>query len=186
MNIINYDQSVIEEKAIGFEDVDPGLVDATVYMKLPERLVYGLLRNYGRLSRIDARIVTEKATEYQKENVNLKEQLPKQLNVQAIYRGQSFKIVESRYASKGLEAGLETTDLFLGMIRTIVTNPPYSGRKKKAQIHMIMNLLKDERFYSFLKRIKYYEWSHSHQLTEIDFSNYLQLFISAHYEHYNN
>lgn len=63
MNIISYDQSVIEEKAIGFKDVDLGVTAATVYMKLPERLVYGLLRNYGRLSRIDARIVIEEATE---------------------------------------------------------------------------------------------------------------------------
>ncbi|MEC2074277.1 hypothetical protein [Alkalihalophilus marmarensis] len=184
MNIIYYDQSIIEEKSKNFKDVDENLCDSTIYMKLPERIVYGLIRNYGRLSSINAQIIIEEATEYKKPNVNLKEQLPKQLNIQAIYRGENFKIIHSRYASKGTEVGLESTDILLGMVRTIVTNPSYTSRKKKAQIRLIMTLLKDERFFSFLKQIKYYEWSSSHQLTEVSFINYLQLFMSTNYSLY--
>lgn len=185
MNVIYYDQSLIEEKSKNFKDVDDNLCDSTIYMKLPERIVYGLIRNYGRLSSINAQIIIEEATEYKKANVNLKEQLPKQLNIQAIYRGENYKIKQSRYASKGIEVGLETTDILLGIVRTIVTNPDASSRKKKAQIRLIMNLLKDERFFSFLQQIKYYEWSNSHQLTEISFNNYLQLFISTNYSLFN-
>lgn len=46
---------------------------------------------------------------------------------------------------------------------------------------MILRLLKNPDFYNFLKCIKFYEWSNSHQLKEIDFMNYLQLFISKNY-----
>lgn len=58
--------------------------------------------------------------------------------------------MESCYASKRLEVRLEAIDLFLGISREIVTSPPYSGRKKRDQIHKIMNLVKDEHFYNFL------------------------------------
>lgn len=184
MNVIYYDQSIMEEKAKKFKHVDGNLCNSTIYMKLPERIVYGLIRYYGKLSEIDAQIIIEEATEYKQPNVNLKEQLPKQLNIQAIYRGENFKIVHSRYAPKGTEVGLELTDILLGMVRTIVTNPPFTGRKKKAHIKLIMNLLKDQRFFHFFEQIKFYEWSNSHQLTEIRFSNYLQLFISTNYSLY--
>lgn len=184
MNVIYYDQSIIEEKSKSFKDVDENLGDSTIYMKLPERIVYGLIRNYGKLSSINAEIIIEEATEYKKANVNLKEQLPKQLNIQAIYRGENFKIIHSRYAAKGIEVGLESTDILLGIVRTIVTNPSFTSRKKKAQIRLVMNLLKDQRFFNFMQQIKYYEWSNSHQLTEISFINYLQLFMSTNYSLY--
>ncbi|MHA6252747.1 DUF3800 domain-containing protein [Oceanobacillus sp. CAU 1775] len=184
MNIINYDQSIIEQKANNFKDVDANLSDSTIYMKLPERIIYGLLRHYGRLSNVNAQIIIEEATEYKKPNVMLKEQLIKQLNIQAIYRGESFKITHSYYIPKRVEVGLEVTDIILGMVRTIVTNPDPSSKKKKAQIELVVNLLNDSRFVSFLKSIKYYEWSNTHQLTEIAFFDYLQLFINSNYTTY--
>lgn len=131
LNIINYDQSVIERKANDFRDVDRTLSESTIYMKLPERIIYGLLRHYGNLSRINARIMIEEATEYKKPNVNLKEQLIKQLNIQAIYRAENFKVTSSHYVPKKAEVGLETTDLILGMVRTILKNPEPISRKNK-------------------------------------------------------
>lgn len=181
MNVINYDQSIIMEKSKYFHDVDNRLGDSTIYMKLPERIIYGLLRDYGKLSHIEAEIIIEEATEYKKKNVNLKEQLPRQLNVQAIYRGENFKITSSRYASKGEEVGLELTDIILGMIRTIITNPSRESRKKKAQIELVIQLLQDNRFYKFLQQIRFYEWSSTNRLTEINFDHYLQVFISTNY-----
>ncbi|MFD2616129.1 hypothetical protein [Terrilactibacillus laevilacticus] len=97
MNVIYYDQSIIEEKSKNFKDVDKNLCDSTIYMKLPERIVYGLLRNYGKLSSINAQIIIEEAIECE---------------------------------------------------------------------------------------IKYYEWSNSHQLTEVSFNNYLKLFMSTYYSLY--
>jgi|SRR5690625_2251961 len=181
MNVIYYDQSMIKDKAKEFKEYDSLLGESTIYMKLPERIIYGLVRNYGKLSNIKAQIIIEEATEYKKCNVDLKRQLPKQLNMQAVYRGENFKIAQSNYAKKGEEIGLESTDVLLGMIRTIVTNPPFTSRKKKAQIELIINLLKDQRYSTFLKDIKYYEWTNSHHLTEVNFEDYLYVFINQNY-----
>lgn len=106
MNVINYDQSMIQQQLNFFKNVDGKLGDSTIYMKFPERLIYGPLRNYGRHSSIDTKILIEEATEYKKSNVKLREQLPRQLNMQAIYRGENFKVTHSDYKTKGEAIGL--------------------------------------------------------------------------------
>lgn len=181
INVIHYEQSIIEKKANFYKNVDEDLYDSTIYMKLPERLIYGLIRHYGKLSNINVGIIIEEATEYKKTNVMLKERLPKLLNIQSVYRGEHYKIISSRYASKGEEVGIELTDILLGMIRTIVKNPDCTSRKNKAQIEILMELLNDKRFIDLLKNVRFYEWSNSQQLTEVNFSNYLHLFMSKNY-----
>ena len=76
------------------------------------------------------------------------------------------------------------TDILLGIVRTIIKNPPFISRKQKAHIQLITYFLKDTRFYDFMKRLNYYEWTSSRQLTGVDFSNYLELFIVTNYELY--
>ena len=181
INIINYDQSIVQKKSRYFNDIDENIYDSTIYMKFPERIIYGLIRHFGQLSNVNVEIIIEEASEYKAENVKLKERLPQLLNIQSIYRGEHYKIVKSRYAPKRTEVGLELTDILLGMIRTIVKNPEYESRKNKAKINLVMELLKDIRFIDLLTNVRFYEWTNSQQLTEIKFSDYLHLFMSKNY-----
>ncbi|KYD23169.1 DUF3800 domain-containing protein [Caldibacillus debilis] len=181
VNVINYDQSIIQEKSRHFTDIDKDIYESTIYKKFPERIIYGLIRHFGKLSDVNVEIIIEEATEYKNEHVNLKERLPEMLNIHSIYRGEHYKVVNSRYAPKKTEVGIELTDILLGMIRTILINPDFSGRKNTAKINLIMKLLKDPRFESLLSNIRYYEWTNSQKLTEIKFNDYLRLFMSKNY-----
>ncbi|WP_411955609.1 DUF3800 domain-containing protein (plasmid) [Alkalibacillus sp. S2W] len=179
MNVINYDQSLIQENGRSFSDTHEDISEATIYTKFPERIVYGLLRKRGKDSFTSADIIVEDANEYRK--LNLDEQMKEQLNIQSLYRGEHFKIKSSDYSSKGEEPGLELTDVILGILRTIISNPTnLSGRMRK-KIDLVMELLNNEIFFHFLTNIKYFEWNDSNELTEIDFNSYLQSFITQNF-----
>lgn len=184
MNIFNYDYALMKHRSSSYTDIQPSITDSTIYMKFPERIVYGLLRDYGHLSFINSKFIIEEATEYKREHVRLQEKLPEMLNIQAMYRAQNFKVLKSYYAPKGEEVGLEATDIILGIVRTILTNPPSDTKAKREKSRLIVNLLKDERFYSILTDLGYYEWLSSHELTPIPFSKYLEIFVMDNHELY--
>lgn len=167
-NIINYRKPNVQEgDKILFEDM--------IYSKLPERILYGLLRQHGSDISIHADIFIEKATEYDKRK--LKENIPHQLNIQAMYRGENYRVENCDYKEKNEEIGVEIVDIILGMVRAIILNKSIS-KKDKARNDLIVELLKDENFNSFLSKIGYFEWSSDNELKNIDFSYYIKLFLS--------
>ncbi|MBV4416528.1 hypothetical protein [Clostridium tyrobutyricum] len=119
-----------------------------IYTKLPERIFYGLLRFHGCSSNISANLFIEDATEYHK--VKLSDKIKEQLNIQAMYRSENFSILDCDYKSKNVEIGVGLTDLILE--------------------------IKD--FYTFLSNIKYFEWTGAYDLKEINFSQYIESFLS--------
>lgn len=168
MNIINYFYpSDIGEKQ-KFKTMS--------YRKFPERVFYGLLRNKGKFININAKIFIESASEY--ETVQLKENIINSLNDQAIYRGEKFKIKSCEYKNKGEEIGVELTDILLGVIRNIMLY--LSGSNSKTllkKLNLIDEFLKIDDFYIFLKNLTIYEWNKSSNLKEIQFDDYLRLYI---------
>ena len=50
---------------------------------------------------------------------------------------------------------------------------------------MIVELLKNEEFNKFLRNIKYFEWNYSSSLTRVDFSDYVNIFLSGQEEWIN-
>ena len=179
-NVIHYNQSVLEHNA-SLEFGQSPLADLTIYTKFPERITYGLLRKYGKHTRLSADIIIEEASEYTCHHLN--EKLLEQLNVQSLYRGERFLIRSSIFRPKGREVGLELTDILLGIIRTIMKNDVVAeSRSKRAKNRLIVALLRDLAFYRLLTNIKYFEWSDSQDLREFDFSGYLQAFLSKHHD----
>ena len=167
MNIINYfsPENIRKDK---FKEMS--------YRKFPERVFYGLLRNKGKFININAKIFIEFATEY--ELVELKENIGKSLNDQAMYRGEKFKIKSCEYKNKGEEIGVELTDIILGVLRNIMLY--LSGSRSntiKKKINLINEFLKIDEFYTFLSNIKLYEWNNSSNLKEVKFNDYLRTYI---------
>lgn len=75
------------------------------------------------------------------------------------------------------------TDLLLGVIRTIVENKPNDESKGcRTKNEVVIGLLKNFQFYTLIQNIKFYEWSNTKQLTEVDFRDYMQLFIANNYD----
>ncbi|MGB8956608.1 MAG: hypothetical protein WCC10_14625 [Tumebacillaceae bacterium] len=179
-NVIQYNQSVLEQNA-SLDFGQSPLADLTIYTKFPERIIYGLLRKYGKHIRLSADIIIEEASEY--ECYHLNEKLLEQLNVQSLYRGERFHIHSSTFRPKGYEVGLELTDILLGIIRAIMKNDAVAqSRSKRAKNQLIVTLLQDSAFHRLLANIKYFEWSDSQDLREIDFSGYLQAFLAKHHD----
>ncbi|MBB3108753.1 hypothetical protein FHS18_000781 [Paenibacillus phyllosphaerae] len=176
--VINYDFSLIEKK--GFASF---MAEQMIYTKFPERIIYGLLRRYGKNLYIEADIKVEKSREY--EDFKLNEVMKEQLNIQSIYRGEQFIIKESELIPKREEIGIELTDLLLGLMRTVILNKPSSfSNTVRFKNELVIDLIKNDKFYSFLENIRFFEWTHSRELTEVNFSDYLQLFIANNYDQY--
>ncbi|MCD2488156.1 hypothetical protein LRN11_07150, partial [Bacillus licheniformis] len=177
LNIINYHDGFLSSQPL-FNQND---LNATIYSKLPERLIYGLIRGYGSEATVSADIYIDKATEYKRMKLN--ETLVTDLNSQSLYRGEKFIANKCEMLPKNTEVGLELTDVLLGMIRTIILNPKINektGNSTKAKVFLTVELLENEEVKKILSSIKYYEWRGHKQLTQINFEDYIFSFLLVH------
>ena len=148
--------------------------DKMVYSKFPERVFYGLLRGKGKLMNINAEIFMENATQY----TNFPQQFKEQLNIQATYRCENFKIINCLMVAKNTEIGVEFTDLLLGIIRIIISKPSPNSNTYLAKADLVNNILAIPEYYTFFTTIKYYEWDYTQSLKEIKFKDYVDAYIA--------
>lgn len=192
-NVINYDINLIEKIAQPIKTVLHDIVPLTIYNKFPERLIYGLLRKYGQHAYLDARIYIENDSTYNKKlspaldntpainSKDLSDTLKYQLNIQAVYRNESYKVSSVNYLTKRVEYGIELTDTLLGIIRFIIENSQNNSSRIKAKRQLIIELLETTSLKKFLlHNTSYFEWNNNDQLNQIPFSTYLNLFSSTH------
>jgi hypothetical protein len=190
MIVINYNYSAL----VGATELGKDVVEDMIYTKFPERILYGLLRGYGKNIDIEAEVLIEKANEY--ENLNLFQLRDKHehdvklnldglvkdlLNIQALYRGENYVINNCRLVPKGEEIGVEMTDMLLGIVRTIIENKPSTTLKPTAKNKLTMHLLRNPDFCSLIQNIRYFEWDQSKELPEVSLTSYLQLFMAKHF-----
>lgn len=165
-NILHYKKSNIEES--NFKRM--------VYSKFPERVFYGLLRCKGYLMDINAEIFIEEATEYQ----SFPQMFKNQLNIQATYRGEKYKINDCYLVPKNTEIGVEFTDLILGVIRIIIEDNKLSKTFQK-KVELVNKIISIKEVYDFLANIKYFEWDNHQFLKEIKFKDYLDAYVARQY-----
>ncbi|WP_425058873.1 hypothetical protein SCACP_35220 [Sporomusa carbonis] len=103
--------------------------------------------------------------------IGLDKLVQNQLNIQALYRREQFTVTSSHLVTKGREIGVELTVLILGMVRTIIINKSGAEKSIVEQNKLVVELLNNQDFYSFLSGIKYFEWTGTSDLTEIDFTD---------------
>ncbi len=176
LNIIIYDKIIdpnLEEKRIR----------NMIYSKFPERIFYGLLRFYHDYTSISASIYIEDDSVYRQ--IGLTEKITERLNVQSTYRGENYKITSSKYKSKNKIIGLEIVDSLMGIVKSIIENDDSSG-KKRAKNELIIELLKDEKTYSFFYDLKIFKWNNTRKLDIIEFNKFLILFLSHRLKWINN
>ncbi|MEH7105096.1 hypothetical protein AB0R72_21770 (plasmid) [Bacillus velezensis] len=177
LNVINYHYGFLTSQPL-FAQKD---LEATIYSKLPERLIYGLIRGYGSEATVSADIYIEAANEY--DRINLSETLVTDLNSQSLYRGEKFIANSCEMLPKNTEVGLELTDVLLGLIRTIIQNPAIdkAGRSAREKVNLTVDLLENQELKHILGDIKYYEWRGHKQLTKINFMDYIYSFLLQHH-----
>lgn len=154
-----------------------GMTNDMIYGKVPERVIYGLLRNYGNLEPIKADVFVESSTEYKKRQLakNIKEQI----NTHALYRYDYFKVIDSKLVPKNKEIGIEFTDLLLGIIHFIMLDNPLFknndiSKTALSKARFINDMLED--IEPLLKMVKIFELSTQDHLTKISFDGYLSFF----------
>lgn len=145
------------------------------YSKLPERVLYGLLRSQKDDTLIEADIFVERANMY--ESIKLHETLKYEMNRQSLYRGTNFSITKFSYKRKNEEIGVEITDIILGIVRSIIENNSKSKRSRRKN-QLICEFMKIKEFKKFISSIKFFEWNYSYHLSNINFSNYAKTFLS--------
>lgn len=194
MNVINYNENPLDiRKSLYNADHKTAelLSQRMIYTKLPERILYGLLRNYGKDVYVKTQLYVEESRRYR--DFKLNQTLEEQLNLQSMYRGEQFSIINFKFRKKREEIGVEITDLLLGFIRTVIRNDviPYGLsdeelkaqklKGKKAKKDLAVKLLKIPRFKTFISNIKFYEWESNNELQQRDFDDYVTLFMSQNY-----
>lgn len=144
LNFIRYSSSNLAARAGKYYEIQrenkQNIIQKMVYSKLPERIVYGLLRGYGDRDPVTALVNIECANEYKA--LKLAKNMKEQLNIHSLYRGESFVVTACKYRRKGEEIGVELTDILLGVVRTILENNDPNSRRKRNQIKLIIRLLK--------------------------------------------
>lgn len=149
-----------------------------IYEKVPERVIYGLLRKQSDLKSLKANVYVEDFTEYRARSLN--NQIKKQVNSHALYRFNDFKIKKAVLVPKNTEIGVEFTDLVIGIIRFIMLNTPIlkeDGNVSKTLLNkykLIDELL--PKINEFLVNINLFELSQQDHLDKIPFANYLRFF----------
>nr|WP_285890652.1 DUF3800 domain-containing protein [Halalkalibacter oceani] len=206
MNVINYNRSSLDQRYklsgdSGSNKLRGRQKKATmnyatlmVYTKIPERIFYGLLRNYGKDIYIKSDIYIEEEGKYEK--YDLVTRLKENLNTQSLYRAEQFWVKDCQMVTKGQMIGIELVDLILGIIRLIIRRNPIpqgltdeeyaargiKGRAKKHQL--VIELLKIEGFHQFLRSIKYYEWDSNKELSEVSLADYIDLFMASNFREF--
>lgn len=184
LNFIRYFSSSLSQRVKKYdhamESTDKSILYEMIYSKLPERIIYGILRGYGNSDWLKVSINIEDACEYRV--INLGENLKRQLNLHSLYRGESFIVDDCEYRKKGEEVGVELTDILLGIVRTILENNAATSRKKRAQIQLIIYLLQNDLLQPFIKNMKLFELRNSAELIEIDMLSCVNMFISQNYK----
>lgn len=166
----------------------PSVLKSMVYSKIPERVIYGSIRNISKYKPTEAKLYIEESTEYRIKELH--KLIKEQLNVQALYRNDAFKIGKSGLYPKNKEIGIEITDLLLGIISLIIRNPPMyqtDGRltsktlkEKKKFIYKNKNILEP-----MLNNVNYFEMNGVDRLTKRDFSIFFHEFILSYEQEIN-
>ncbi|WP_153732771.1 hypothetical protein [Sporosarcina obsidiansis] len=194
VNVISYKMNKFEEMAKPIKSFYSEITDHTIYTKLPERVVYGLVRKYGQDTYIDASVFIEHNTSYSgtqksthstdhtSNKKDLKVTMFEQLNIQSLYRGERYRIREVSYLLKRKEFGIEFIDIMLGIIRTIIQNNTQNSRSSRMKNELVLEMLETIPNLSHLlnSNVTLYEWNEAQkELTTVPLTNYLNVFLST-------
>lgn len=156
------------------------LVQKMIYSKIPERVLYGVLRDFGNFTILNADIFIEECTQYKEYELHKK--VKEQLNVHALYRYENYSIDNSRLYPKNKEIGIELTDTLLGILRIVIENEDVTRKngensktlwRKKKFIYRNRELLEQ-----FFRKTNYFELSGHSTLEKRDLIPYFSLFLS--------
>lgn len=116
------------QKALSVADklsIDNCKLRELLYIKIPERLIYGILRFFDDF--YNTRIIIDKCDEYDKYQIESK--LEYQLNAQSVYRDKKYIIKEVKQMDSRNDICLQGIDVLIGVISFIIDRKYYSCKE---------------------------------------------------------
>lgn len=151
------------------------------YVKIPERLFYGMTRQLRQGSNV--KIVIDENSEYEK--INLENKLKEQMNAHAAYRNKRYTVDKVMQMSSNESIPVQVIDVFMGMIVFLLENQKQTENELKYNTSLMVKsdliyriLIQDDNLKKFHEKIKLFNWSGNVQsIEEINLSDYTGNFI---------
>ena len=117
-----------------------------LYIKIPERLIYGITRRIERFNTVD--IYIDQSEEYNDSKLGLERKLKEQLNAQSVYRELQYAIDKVIQVDSKNSRSIQITDVIIGIIVFLFEekylNPPQAIEPEKMNKVLKSNLISDE------------------------------------------
>lgn len=150
------------------------------YVKLPERLFYGLTRDIEKGKRVQ--IIIDENSEYEKIDLELK--LEEQMNAHSAYRNKGYKVSDVVQISSDKNILLQVIDVFMGIIIFLFE----AQYKNNADEDSISQLVKSDLIYRLLtqndnleklhNKITLYKWEgEDNQIKKLSLSDFTGAFL---------
>lgn len=151
------------------------------YVKLPERLFYGLAREIGKGKRVQ--IIIDENSEYEK--INLEMKLEEQMNAHSAYRNKGYKVSDVIQATSEKSILLQVIDVFMGIVIFLlesqykILDSVDDSISKLVKSDLIYRMLiHDNNLEKFHQKITLYKWEgEDDQIRKVNISEYTGAFL---------
>ncbi|WP_431090515.1 DUF3800 domain-containing protein [Paenibacillus sp. 8b26] len=148
-----------------------------LYIKIPERLFYGVTRHLNLPSNIDVKISVDRNDEYKV--LRLYSKIKEQMNAHSVYRNRRYTIESVRSQKSHESIPLQIIDTFMGII-VFLMEQGYAENSDTSMIKsdLIYRFLSEgQNIERFQNQIKLFQWDGSNKLSNLPVSNYISKFM---------
>ncbi|MEK4137382.1 DUF3800 domain-containing protein [Kurthia sp. FSL E2-0154] len=151
------------------------------YVKLPERLFYGLTRDIEVGKRVQ--IIIDENSEYEK--IDLERKLEEQMNAHSAYRNKGYKVSDVVQASSEKSTLLQIIDVFMGIIIFLFESQYKSDTVDDDSVSKLVKsdliyrtLIHNNNLEKFHQKISLYKWDgEDDKIKKIHISDYTGAFL---------
>ncbi|QGG47394.1 DUF3800 domain-containing protein [Heliorestis convoluta] len=176
--IVNNNDALKAASNIG---LSPKELRSLFYIKIPERLFYGIIRdlfsNIPKGEAVNVKIKIDCNDEY--DNLDLNNKLIEQMNAHSAYRNKNYRVnkVISQDSNKSIP--LQIIDTFMGIVVFLLekgyTQNSTASIVKADLIYRVLS--EQENILRFQEKIRLFKWTGNEELTQINISDYLSPFM---------
>lgn len=151
------------------------------YVKIPERLFYGMTRKLTKDNNIQ--IVIDENSEYEK--LNLEAKLKEQMNAHSAYRNKGYTVGKVIQVASDESIPIQMVDVFMGIIVFLIENQKLSKKMLKNNVTLMVKsdlvyrlLIHEDNLNKFHRVVKLFGWGEGNEkITEISLSEFTGNFI---------
>ena len=177
--IVNNEDALLAASKIGLSTSE---LRNLFYIKIPERLFYGMTRDLTHLGNVEDKTVNVKIKidrngEYDK--LGLNEKIIEQMNAHSAYRNKNYRVNKVISLDSEKSIPLQIVDTFMGIVvylleQTYLDNSD-SSKIKSDLIYRFLS--QGNNLIRFQEQIRLFEWTGREELNEINISNHLSPFM---------